>query len=147
EVTLVLHDHALLDDAGHPVAQGADGIWGCDPDLWAVLVDRMGLPLDVGHAKRFATVAQRRAIAVRDQGCAFPGCDQPMSRCDVPHRVWPLRRGRTDAAAMCALCRHPHPITPQPGWSVTANADGSFTWTTPRGRHLSNRAPPHATAA
>jgi hypothetical protein len=138
EVTLVLHGDRLQDPEGRQVSKAAAGVYGCDPDLWAVLVDRMGMPLDVGHARRFATVAQRRAIAVRDGGCAFPGCDQPMRRCDVHHLHSPLAGGRTAVDAMVALCRRHHTVTHRPGWKIRINSDGGHTWTTPRGEHLTN---------
>src|SRR5690242_13932827 len=49
EVTLLLHADALTDRHGRRVPQAAAGVWGCDPDLWAILVDHMGVPLDLGH--------------------------------------------------------------------------------------------------
>jgi hypothetical protein len=139
EVTLVLHDGQLTEPDGGPLPQAAAGVYGCDPDLWAVLVDHMGIPLDVGHARRFATVTQRRAIEQRDGGCGFPGCDQPMRRCDVHHLTSPLSGGRTAVEAMVALCRRHHTVTHRPGWKLAANPDGSFTWTTPAGQTLTNR--------
>jgi Domain of unknown function (DUF222) len=122
EVTLLLRGHQLTDEGGRSMPEATAGVWGCDPDLWAVLVDEMGLPLDVGHAKRFATVAQRRAIHLRDGGCGFPGCDQPMRRCDVHHLRSPLLGGRTAVDAMVALCRRHHGVTHRRGggWSPTA---------------------------
>ncbi|MBS1848660.1 MAG: DUF222 domain-containing protein, partial [Actinobacteria bacterium] len=66
EVTLVLHNHAVTDPEGTPIPRAAADVWGCDPDLWAVIVDDMGRPVDVGRRQRLATIAQRRAIAVRD---------------------------------------------------------------------------------
>jgi hypothetical protein len=32
-----------------------------------------GAILDYGHARRYATRAQARALAARDHGCSFPG--------------------------------------------------------------------------
>jgi hypothetical protein len=51
----------------------------CDPDLFAVIVDSLGVPLDMGRKIRLANSAQRRAIVARDGGCVFPGCDMPFS--------------------------------------------------------------------
>lgn len=44
-------------------------------------------PLDVGRASRVVTVAQRRALAVRDKGCI--GCAAPVAWCEAHHvRHW-----------------------------------------------------------
>ncbi len=47
------------------------------------------MPLDVGRQHRLATAAIRDALAQRDQGCAFPGCDRPPRYCQAHHiREW-----------------------------------------------------------
>lgn len=79
----------VTDAEGTPLPRAAVDVWGCDPDIWAVMVDHMGIPVDVGHTSRLATLAQRRAIAIRDGGGTFPGCDAPIAWCDrrgVTHR-------------------------------------------------------------
>jgi hypothetical protein len=148
EVSLVVRDGAITDHDGQPVAPSAAGVWGCDPDLWVFVVDDLGIPLDAGHAKRFASAAQRRAVAIRDGGCVFPGCDQPISRCDT-HHVRPHELGGpTDLENLAALCRHHHTVTHRPGWSMRSIGPGRFVWTNPHGRGLAgwprppNRAPP-----
>jgi hypothetical protein len=148
EVSLILHNDSITDHDGRPMPRAAAGVWGCDPDLWAFVVDAMGVPLDAGHAARFATPAQRRAVAVRDGGCVFPGCEQPISRCDT-HHVHPHDRGgRTDLVNLAALCRHHHTVTHRPGWAMRVEGPGRFVWTTPHGRCLTSaprppsRAPP-----
>ena len=46
-------------------------------------------PLEVGRASRVVTAAQRAALAVRDGGCVFPGCDRPLAWCEAHHlRHW-----------------------------------------------------------
>jgi hypothetical protein len=147
EVHLILHDRETTDRDGRPLPVAAAGVWGCDPDLWAFVVDDMGVPLDVGHVRRFATPAQRRAVAVRDGGCVFPGCDRPVDRCDV-HHVVPFPHGGTDLHNLATLCRHHHTVTHRVGWHMRTDGRGSFAWTTPSGRQLTsrmrpvNRAPP-----
>jgi hypothetical protein len=137
EVTLVLHDHEVTDRDGNPVARAAADRWGCDPDLWAVVVDHLGIPLDLGHVPRFATHAIRRALALRDGGCRFPGCDRPPRHCDAHHLVSPLHGGTTSVDAMVLLCRHHHTALHQRGWRLAVAADGTATWTGPTGRtHL-----------
>jgi hypothetical protein len=149
EVTLVARDGETTDERGNAVPRTAAAVWRCDAELWAVLLDRMGSPVDLGHARRLATRAQRRAIALRDGGCAFPGCDQPMAWCDVHHVVPVERGGRTDLDNLVALCRHHHTVSHRPGWALEVTRPGTYRWITPTGRTFTNRAPPTswATAA
>jgi hypothetical protein len=133
EVTLVLHDHEVTDVDGGPVPRAAADVWGCDPAVWAVIVDHMGIPVDAGHTRRLATVAQRRAIAVRDGGCTFPGCDAPINWCDHHHvDDWHLG-GPTDLSNLVALCRHHHGVTHRTGWSLTLDHEQIPIWHTPTG--------------
>lgn len=62
-------------------------------------------PLDVGQAKRSATAAIRAAMATRDGGCAWPGCDKPPARCIAHHiRHW-ASDGETKIPNLVLLCR------------------------------------------
>jgi hypothetical protein len=140
EVTLFLRDEAYTDRDGNPVPEAAAGVWGCDPDLWAVLTDHMGVPLDLGHGPRFATYAIRRALAIRDGGCIFPGCDRPPEHCDAHHVISPCTGRRTDINRMALLCRHHHHgYLHGRGWTLTPLGDGTFTWTNPYGRTWTTR--------
>ncbi|HET8929326.1 MAG TPA: DUF222 domain-containing protein, partial [Acidimicrobiales bacterium] len=139
EVTLLLHDHEVTDAEGTPIPQADADVWGCDPEVWAVVANEMGIPVDVGHTKRLATIAQRRAIAIRDGGCTFPGCDAPIDWCDH-HHVWDWHKGGpTDMANLIALCRHHHGVTHRTGWKMTLDADQIPHWTTPTGDHLTGQ--------
>ncbi len=119
----------------------------CDAGVTALIVDSLGVPLDLGQSVRLATPAQRRALAVRDGGCVFPGCDAPVSWCDAHHVDWYEHGGPTDIANLALLCRRHHGITHRHGWTMTTTPDQHFTWTTPTGhtlhsqRHL-GRPPP-----
>jgi Domain of unknown function (DUF222)/HNH endonuclease len=80
-------------------------------------------PLEVGRATRVVSPAQRTALAVRDGGCRYPGCDRPPAWCDAHHlRHW-LHGGPTDLGNLVLLCRahhravheggqHPHRLQP-----------------------------------
>ncbi|WP_369124700.1 HNH endonuclease signature motif containing protein, partial [Pseudomonas sp. CCI2.4] len=65
----------------------------------------------MGRDKRFATDHQRRAAAIRDGGCAFHGCDTPVSWCDLHHIDHWEHGGPTDLDNLICLCRHHHGVT------------------------------------
>jgi len=108
----------------------------CDAVRHLLTVDDQGLPLHLGHAVRHANRAQRRAMAARDGGCVFPGCDCPPSWCDAHHVVPHHDGGPTDLPKMALLCRHHHGVTHRKGWAMVARPDQTFRWTTPSGRTL-----------
>jgi hypothetical protein len=47
----------------------------------------VSLPLDIGAATEIIPAHLRRAVTARHPCCAFPGCDQPTSVCDIHHIV------------------------------------------------------------
>ncbi|MCG2622746.1 HNH endonuclease [Arthrobacter sp. I2-34] len=95
----------------------------CDSTLERVVIDARGAPLDLGLSVRLASPAQRRAIAVRDQGCIFPGCDRPPSWCEAHHVVWYSRGGPTDVGNLCLLCPQHHTFIHTGAWEL-AMIDG-----------------------
>jgi hypothetical protein len=52
----------------------------------------VSLPLDIGAATEIIPAHLRRAVTTRHPCCAFPGCDQPASVCDI-HHIVPRSRG------------------------------------------------------
>ena len=106
----------------------------CDPRMYALIVDHLGVPLDLGREHRYANRAQRRALARRDGGCTFPGCDAPTTRCDAHHIIDWDHGGPTDLPNLALLCRHHHDITHRHGWTMRATHHQRFEWTTPTGR-------------
>lgn len=105
----------------------------CDPVLHPLLVDHRQVPLALGLAVRLATPGQRRALAIRDGGCVFPGCDRPPGWCDA-HHVQPCEQlGPTDLFNLALLCRYHHGISHRRGWAMEPGTDGDFRWTTPSG--------------
>src|SRR3954451_23732375 len=91
---------------------------GCDSPLYRILLDPSGSVLDVGHAKRLATPAQRQALAVRGGGCVVPVCGKPAEWCE-PHHVigWPAG-GRTDLDNLVLLCSRHHTAVHAGVWQV-----------------------------
>jgi hypothetical protein len=105
----------------------------------ALVVDSLGVPLDLGRSVRFAARDQRRALAARDGGCVFPGCGAPASWTDAHHVVRFSDGGSTDLSNLASLCRHHHGVVHRRGWSMAATEGQRFTFTTPRGLVLDSQ--------
>ncbi|MGH3095971.1 MAG: DUF222 domain-containing protein, partial [Streptosporangiales bacterium] len=84
--------------------------------------------------------ALTRWVRARDRHCAFPGCRRRARGCDLDHtQPWP--HGVTAVANLRPLCRRHHRLKHQAGWHLAVNPDGSWTWTSPLGRHYRDQ--PH----
>ncbi len=91
----------------------------CAGTQTAVLIASTGQPLDVGRSQRLFTARQRVALAVRDGGCRWAGCERPPSWCEAHHiEPWGTHDGRTDVADGVLLCRHHHLLVHNNGWQV-----------------------------
>jgi hypothetical protein len=108
------------------------------------LLASVSLPLDIGAATEIIPAHLRRAVAVRHPRCAFPGCEQPVSVCDVHHLVPRSRGGPTALANLVPLCSFHHlTAIHRWGWTLRLNPDGSTAATSPdRSRSLHSHGPP-----
>jgi len=85
-----------------------------------ILISSTGQPLDVGRSQRLFTTRQRMALAARDGGCRWPGCERPPSWCEAHHiDEWQRDGGRTDVDVGILLCRHHHLLLHEQGWQIT----------------------------
>lgn len=123
----------VTDAVGTPLRESSWSTLLCDPDMYALVVDSLGVPLDMGEQIRFANRAQRRALAARDGGCVFPGCTSPASWTDAHHIIEWHKCHRTDVSGLLSLCRHHHGVAHRKGWSVELTDDGWSIWRTPSG--------------
>jgi len=80
----------------------------CDTPLRRILLDSQGAVLHYGRAQRLASPHQKRALAVRDGGCAIPGCSAPPEWTDVHHIISWEHGGRTDVDSMALVCPRHH---------------------------------------
>lgn len=106
----------------------------CETGAMTVTVTPSGVPLDVGREQRLFTRRQREALAVRDGGCRFPGCERPPSWCEAHHvRHWHDDGGSTDVADGILLCRHHHLLLHNNGWRILRDGD-QYALRPPRSR-------------
>jgi 5-methylcytosine-specific restriction protein A len=103
---------ANLELGGH-IGPGEVRRLSCDAQITPIVLGANSEPLDVGREKRCATLAQRRAVAVRDGGCAHPGCDRPPSSCEVHHIVHWVHHGETKLDNLVMLCWTHHRMVHQ----------------------------------
>ena len=104
---------------------------------------RPSLPLDVGQTDDIP-VHLRRLVALRDQGCQYPGgCDQPAAGCEAHHVVHRADGGRTSLANLKDYrWWHHHVVLHELGWKLTAHPDGTSQVTSPAGKTVRSHSPP-----
>ncbi len=116
-----------LEDGGDAVSGAMLDRALCDTGTVPVTVDRHGNPLDVGREERLFTPKQRIALAVRDGGCRWPGCDRPPSYCEAHHcDHWAADHGRTDVDRGILLCRFHHLMLHNEGWRIARQGLAEF---------------------
>ncbi|WP_437126131.1 HNH endonuclease [Mycolicibacterium frederiksbergense] len=108
---------------GGPISTSTADLIACDSTLTTVLVDAAGAPLDVGRAERSFTPLIRKGLAVRDRGCAHPGCGRPASWCDAHHITPWASGGHTSIDNGVLLCRLHHTAIHHGGWQVYLGPD------------------------
>lgn len=92
----------------------------CDAGVTPILFGESGEVLNLGRELRLFTRRQRQALAARDGGCIWPGCDRPPSWCEAHHiNEWFRDHGRTDVADGVLLCRHHHMLLHNNSWRIT----------------------------
>ena len=64
----------------------------CDAEVIPIVLDGTSQVLDVGRERRSVSGGIRRALVVRDKGCAFPGCGRPPRWCHAHHMIHVRRR-------------------------------------------------------
>ncbi len=112
----------------------------CTAGIIPVVLDGDSIPLDLGRTQRLFTPAQRVALALRDGGCAFPGCDRPPADCEA-HHITPWHNGGlTDLSQGVLLCPHHHHLVepdvqkpPERNWQITFDARGKPIFNSPIG--------------
>ncbi len=147
--------HGVL-DSDTPVTPEAARRWACDAAVVPMVLGSRSEPLDIGRLTRTVPDGMRRALIVRDGGCAFPGCTRRPRRCHAHHlRHW-ADGGDTDhRESGPAVPVPPHRDPPRavvgehdprqavvhPARVAGSRSDTEARWTTPRPRRRLTRVP------
>ena len=99
----------------------------CTAGAIPIEFDDTGQVLNLGRTQRLFSRQQRIALAARDGGCRFPGCDRPPGWTEAHHiNEWDRDHGRTDLADGILLCRHHHMLLHNNGWRVSRTGGDYF---------------------
>ena len=92
-----------------------------------------GAILSVGKEHYTPPADLRRAVALRDGTCRFPGCSRPASRSEIDHTTPWSGGGPTDYDNLAHLCAFHHRLKHQTLWQVEQEPGGVLRWTSPGG--------------
>jgi Domain of unknown function (DUF222) len=108
---------SLLDGIGVLDARSARRI-ACDCKLIPAVLGANSEPLDIGRISYTVPIAIRRALILRDGGCAFPGCDRPHRWCHSHHILHWADGGPTELGNLVLLCGNHHRLIHHSRWRV-----------------------------
>jgi hypothetical protein len=90
-----------------------------DCEVFRLVLDEQGTPMEVSKSVRTVPVGLWRALLIRDGGCVWDGCDAPASWCDVAHGNRSFTRGgKLSLDNSLLLCRRHHRRFDQGSFSV-----------------------------
>ena len=132
QIVVSMDYNALLDglgsaaqlDNGCPLSPKQARIAACDADLIPLVFRGESIPLDMGRSRRLVKPSQRKALILRDKGCAHPNCTAPPRWTDAHHIIHWADGGSSDLANLVLLCRRHHTLIHESEWIVRMAADG-----------------------
>jgi hypothetical protein len=116
------HPHLIVVTSTRELAIGAGGrvldgpsinhqaieALSCTAQLFRLLLDENGAIRDYQLMPSSVTDALFEAIAARDQGCRWPGCNKMPVHCDVHHLHHQASGGETSPCNCCLFCKYHH---------------------------------------
>jgi hypothetical protein len=129
-----------LEDGSHVSAEAFRRV-ACDCGLVAAGADgEGGQRLSIGRRSRTIPPAIRRALMLRDRGCAFPGCTHTRFLHGHHLRHW-LHGGETSVDNLALLCTVHHRLVHEGGWAVARGVESELVFTSPEGHGLPVKPP------
>ncbi|BDO43714.1 hypothetical protein CELD12_32040 [Cellulomonas sp. NTE-D12] len=141
-LTLLGHsdEPAELDGFGPIDLETARTLCANAPTFTRVLTHpETGTVLSVGRDRYTVPADLRRAVAIRDRTCRFPGCRRRAASCDVDHSTAWADGGTTGLDNLATLCRKHHRLKHETGWRVVHEGGGTLRWHSPTGRRYRTR--------
>lgn len=142
---------AHLEGSGERASVATARRQACDGEVIPAVLGTEGAVLGLGLSHRLFSVAQRRALALRDGGCVAPGCARPPGWCDAHHVEHWAEGGATDLDNAVLLCgwdhqrvhdglleveMRPTAFGPRVPWTRHRRPDGTWTpWARARNPH------------
>lgn len=120
KAALEQHGQAMLGDL--PITAQQARYWACDAGVIPAVLGSEGEILDLGRKERLVTLAQRRALELRDKGCIK--CGRPPKWCHAHHIIHWLDLGPTDIDNLCLLCTACHRLIHHSEWRIEMQPDG-----------------------
>jgi hypothetical protein len=96
----------------------------CNATLLPAVLDGESAILDLGMGQRLFDRHQRLALATRDRGCVWPGCERPPAWCEAHHVTPYSRGGPTDLANGALVCGFHHRLLHAGEWAARVANDG-----------------------
>lgn len=138
---LVVHEEHTQTVDGTPVEECVADRIACDASKIVHVAGHSGEPLALGRRTRDWSLAQRRAIMVRDGGtCRWPGCTHH-HYIDIHHHQWWSNGGRTDIDNGYAACGYHHHLIHSAGYTVEGDPNDELTFHRPNGMVIGTTAP------
>lgn len=128
--------------SGQSIPPQTIGRLACDAAITAIEINGDGQRLRVGHEKRTATYAQRKALRALYRTCAIDGVTT-FDLCEVHHVCfYRTREGPTDIENLLPISKYWHHKLHEGGWKLEIGADRSLLLTSPDGKHQRTIPPP-----
>jgi hypothetical protein len=141
----------LLDGVGtgrigpsdQPLDIGAIRRMACDANILPAVLGGPSQVLDIGRTSPTWTLAIRKAAALRDKGCTFPGCQAPLAFCELHHiRHWIRDLGPSSLTNSTHLCVRHHHLVHDKNWTLVRHDDDTLTFTDPTDKTTTTWQPP-----
>jgi hypothetical protein len=90
----------------------------CDSKVMRAVIGANSEVLDIGRLYRTIPNQIRRALVLRDKGCAFPGCGTRPRQCHGHHVIHWANGGPTSLGNLVLLCGQHHRLMHHGNWTV-----------------------------